>query len=246
MIMGMLNKTLFYISLFIVLISRANAMEQIEGAEGQVFNAVIAGPASSDTGIIIIHDWFGITGFTKESANRLAKQGARVIAVDLYKGESAKDHDNAKRLQQQLTHEYAQQAISAAIKALSTKKRHIAIVGYSAGGKFALRASAENPEAISAAALIYGGGYETLGDELLANAGPLLFVHGSKDKWSNSSYSKLDKELQAVEKSAEVYIYPNTGHAFAQKLFNSGKNYNPDATNAMHNVLDNFLARHLQ
>jgi len=244
--MRALSKTLLYISLFTFSMTQAKAIEKITSADGQRFNAIVTGPESSDMGIIIVHDWFGITKFTKESASRLAEQGARVIAVDLYKGESAKDHDNAKRLQQSLTQAYAQKGIAAAIKTLTTKKRRIAIIGYSAGGKFALRASTENPDTINATALIYGGGYETPSNELLANASPLLSIYGSNDKWAHESFTKLNQQLQSVDKSAEVYIYPNVDHAFAQKLFNGGKNYDVAATEAMHKVLDNFLSRHLQ
>ena len=60
------------------------------------------GPESAETGIRLVHDWFGVTDFTKSTADRFVDQGFRVAAVDLYGGHSATTHDSAGTLMQVL------------------------------------------------------------------------------------------------------------------------------------------------
>lgn len=209
------------------------------------YTALVGGPVNSNKGVVIVHDWFGITDLTNESINRLIDQGIRVIAVDLYNGKSATTHDEAKALQKSLDTNDVQKAILAAVKNLKSDKRRVAVVGYSAGAKFALKAAAENSSDIHAVALIYGGGYETLDQTKLSKIGPVLTIHGSEDKWSHKSFLMLDEQMSELQKNIETYIYPNASHAFAQKLFNDGKNLDPIATMAMRHVLDSFLERNL-
>ena len=41
-----------------------------------------------------------------------------------------------------------------------------------------------------------------------------------------------------------MYIYPNADHAYAQPLFNEGKNLNLEATRVTWLLIDDFLKRH--
>jgi dienelactone hydrolase len=64
--------------------------------------AYAAGPGDAKAGVLILHDYFGVSEFTKASADRLAGLGYRVIAVDLYGGRSATAHEQARQLMQAL------------------------------------------------------------------------------------------------------------------------------------------------
>ncbi|MEM7222318.1 MAG: alpha/beta fold hydrolase [Pseudomonadota bacterium] len=214
-------------------------------AEGAPLKAFAAGPERSDTAVLILHDWFGVSDFTREAVARPGQKGVRSIAVDLYRGQTAQTHDEAQALSSGLDPDWAQTAVRAGLKALGAGERPVAVVGYSMGGRIALRAAAENPGLFTAAAVIYGGGFDGIDDARLAEAGPILAVTGSADGWSVPEHAGLEKRLRGLGRDLEIYVYPGADHAFAQPLYNGGQSYDVDATKAMRNVLDDFLGRHL-
>src|SRR5689334_1336538 len=59
------------------------------------FTAYVAGPEDATRAIVLVHDWFGVSPFYTEAAERLASQGYRVVAVDLYGGRRATTHEEA-------------------------------------------------------------------------------------------------------------------------------------------------------
>ncbi len=242
--MRILAASLLTIVMFISTVE-AGEMITVNGANGEKFNAYIAGPANAGAGALILHDWFGLTDFTKESVDRLGQQGLRAMAVDLFNGLSAETHDQAGVLAGKLEADYAQSATLAGLSSLKAGQIPVAVIGYSMGGRTALRTAAQHPDLIKAAALIYAGGYDGTDDKSLAAAGPILSITGSADEWAYSEQAILEKRLLTVDRNLESYVYPGAVHAFAQPLFNEGKTYDKVATQAMRDVLDSFLKRHL-
>ena len=45
------------------------------------FTAYVDGPKDAEHGVVLVHDWFGVSPFYTEAAERLAKDGYRVVAV---------------------------------------------------------------------------------------------------------------------------------------------------------------------
>lgn len=242
----MLKLSTIALSMFLTIPS-AQALEAttITGENGQTFNVFVAGPEDSAAGVLIVHDWFGVSAFTKESVERLGRRGIRALAVDLFDGESATNHEQAKALSGNLKPDHAQAAIVAGLKALRAGQRPVAVAGYSMGGRFALRAAAASDGLVKAVALIYAGGFGDTDDQMLASVGPILAITGSADDWSYAEHAGLEKRLRGLGGHMETYVYPGVGHAFAQQLYDGGKTYDGVATSAMHNVLDAFLTRHL-
>ena len=62
------------------------------------FTAYVAGPKDASKAIVLVHDWFGVSPFYSEAADKLAKLGYRVVAVDLYGGRQATTHEQAGAL----------------------------------------------------------------------------------------------------------------------------------------------------
>lgn len=46
-----------------------------------VMRAYIAGPENASAGILIVHDYFGMSAFTKMAADRLGAMGYRALAI---------------------------------------------------------------------------------------------------------------------------------------------------------------------
>src|SRR4051794_39899587 len=47
------------------------------------FRAFVAGPASAEAAVLVVHDYFGISDAMKQSVERLGTLGFRSVAVDL-------------------------------------------------------------------------------------------------------------------------------------------------------------------
>jgi carboxymethylenebutenolidase len=220
-------------------------MISIEAGDGTKLNLYVAGPDDAKTGVLIVHDWFGVSDFTKASVNRLSAMGIKTIAVDLYGGKSAKTHEEAGVLSGALDADAAQKALQSDLKELSQDQQKIAIIGYSMGGSIALRAATENRDVVTASAIMYGSGFEEIDDAALKGAGPILTVVGSGDDWSYPQHVAFMERMRSLDHNIEAYVYPGVDHAFAQPLYKAGEAYDASATDAMHNVLDAFLSHHL-
>jgi carboxymethylenebutenolidase len=209
------------------------------------FTAYVAGPNEAPDGIVLVHDWFGVSPSFLGATERLAKLGYRVIAVDLYDGRRATTHDEAGALLGSLDAPLAAQKIDAAIQSLSTRPRKLAVMGFSMGAKHALSAALRN-ESIHATVLWYG---ETVNDphDLKSLQGPALLIVGSADgPTAAENAAAFSKAADAAGAAAEVYVYPGAAHAFAQPLFNQGKTYDPIAAETAWRLSEDFLRRRLQ
>jgi len=201
-----------------------------------------AGPEDAPIGILLVHDWFGMTPFTRETVTRLAVGGYKVIAVDLYNGKSATTHQEAQTLMDALDWAEVGLQLRAAIEQLAASGRKIVTLGFSMGGAPAFNAALANPEQVAGCAIIYGG-LSANEAQLARWPGELLLIAGSLDDWAVASAEKVRMQLADVGRAAEYYLYPNADHAFAQPLYNGGKNYDEEATKMMWLILQHFLAR---
>jgi carboxymethylenebutenolidase len=214
-------------------------------AASEPFTAYVTGPSHARKGIVLVHDWFGVSPFYFAAADRLAKQGYRVVALDLYGGHNAITHEEAGALLGSLHDDVAGREIDGAISWLSNSGRVIAALGFSMGAKHALAAALRNPS-VRATVLWYG---ETIKDpdQLRHLAGPALLVVGSRDGSSAADDSAaFSKAADAAGVGAEVYVYPGAEHAFAQPLFNQGRTYDPIAADVAWRLTESFLQRRLK
>lgn len=214
-------------------------------ASSESFQAYVAGPENAHKGVVLVHDWFGVSPFYTEAAERLSKDGYRVVAVDLYGGQRATTHEEASKLLGAVRDDVAEREIDAALKWLSTDGRTVAMMGFSMGAKHALAAALRN-HSVQTTLLWYG---ETIKDseKLKQLAGPVLLIVGSRDGPSAAENSAaFSKAADTANVGAEVFIYPGAEHAFAQPLFNQGKTYDPVAAELAWRLSENFLERRLR
>jgi carboxymethylenebutenolidase len=209
------------------------------------FTAYVAGPESASKAVVLVHDWFGVSPFYLEAADKLGRLGYRVVAVDLYGGRRATTHERAAALLGELHDDLAARELDAAIKYSSEGARKVAVFAFSMGVKHALSAALRN-SSVNTTVLWYG---ETVKDsEALRHlAGPALLIVGSHDGPSAAeSALAFSKAADVAGMGAEVYVYPGADHAFAQPLFNGGKTYDPVATQVAWELTESFLSRRLR
>jgi carboxymethylenebutenolidase len=186
--------------------------------------------------IIMIHEWWGINDNIRTMANTLAKQaGYVVLAVDLFKGQSTKDPNQAMQLVKIVT-DNPQQSISnlqAAVKYVASlpfvDSSKIASIGWCFGGGQSLQLSLHSEQhPLVATILYYGTPLVTDKQELSKIKWPVLGIFGDHDQANplpviNSFKAALD----ADGITNQIQIYKGLGHAFANP---SGTNYAPQQT----------------
>lgn len=206
------------------------------------FAAYVAGPNDAKGGVLIVHDWFGISEMTLDTVSRLGELGYRTVAVDLYNGQSATNHADAFAYMNALVREELDEKMQAGLNFLKTANRKLATFGFSMGGIHSLRANLADPSSVSASIIFYG---DTVNDATALSVleSPVLFVTGSDDNpQTGFDFSNV---MTQAGKMAEIYIYPGAAHAYAQPLFNNGQNFDATATRVSWMLAEDFLARHL-
>jgi carboxymethylenebutenolidase len=216
----------------------------IKTRDSSTCRAYAAGPENAKAGVLIVHDYFGISDATQESVEQLGAWGYRTIAVDLYKGKSALTNDSAEVLMKGKDSAETMHILRSGIDYLKRPGRKIAALGFSAGGIDAMNATLMEPGLFSATIIIYGGGYDTIEKSRLVKLKtPLLAITGSSDSGPLQAAINF---LTNQKDKLELYVYRGADHGFAQPLFNGGKNYNPDATNITWLLIKDFLSRQLK
>lgn len=123
---------------------------ELATADKRSFYAYRVGPIGAKRGILLLHPAYGLNAYTIEWADRLAAEGFRVIAPDLYDGELAEDDAAADRLQKNLNQRRANAKLVASLRALTAPGRKLIAMGWGFGGTQALNASLAAPYFVSA------------------------------------------------------------------------------------------------
>ena len=117
-------------------------------SKGEPIVGALAVPAGEQRvgGIIVVHEWWGLTPHIRDIAGRWAAAGFVALAPDLYRGEIADDAERAQKLMTALPRERALADIAAAVATLRAHPRcngKVLITGYCMGGSLSLRAACD-------------------------------------------------------------------------------------------------------
>jgi carboxymethylenebutenolidase len=228
--------------------SRPAIYTSIDGQNIEGWLAWPAGEPKDDLpALIVIHEWWGLNDNIKQTSERLAAEGYVTLAVDLYRGESAETPKSAMQLMQGLNAEAdaGVENLAAAYEYLHNAMglEKVGIVGWCLGGRWSLLASLRLPEDIDAAVIYYGGVTDDKA-QLETLQMPILGHFAAKDPIvPPATVVAFRAALDELDKDADVYIYPDTKHAFANP---SGLAYNPEAAEQAWARTTDFFAKHLQ
>lgn len=197
-------------------------------------------------GVVVIHEWWGLNDNIRAAARRLAGEGYRVLAVDLYGDSTAQSPDQAQALMQQATSDSEQlmNNLRAAHRYLQreTGASRVAVMGWCFGGGMTFRAVADRPVAFDAAVPYYGTP-EAMTDSVLERLDtPILAHFGRQDEVvSPEQVEALRSRLTGLDADVQIYEY-DAGHAFANP---SGENYDAEAASTAWSRTTEFLRTHL-
>jgi len=166
-------------------------------------------------GLVLIHEWWGLTAQIRRQVRRLAELGFYVIAPDLFNHKTAHNADEGLALQQQLG-EAGPASVAAALRALQTHHRcngRIAVIGWQLGGELAYHAALHRTD-LDAAIAFYGKPDDYL-ILMPATETPIMAFYGDKDP--NIPSTMVERVKVALAKSSvkcEVVVYPGAMMGF--------------------------------
>ncbi len=192
-----------------------NELTQLNSVAGHLAQPKGKGPWPA---VIVIQEWWGLDDQTKSIADRFAEEGYLAFTPDLYHGELAQmgDGDTAMKLVQKYGPNAHQDLTSLfdGLKSHPDCNGKIGSVGFCFGGRMSLVLSTLRP--INAVCTFYGGGMQTVFDQLRTNLkAPVLGFFGDADvSIPAGTVEEFEKLLDEVGVEHEVIMYPNSGHAF--------------------------------
>jgi carboxymethylenebutenolidase len=215
-----------------------------ETVQGMIYTPQGKGPFPA---VIVIHEWWGLDDWVKEQASKLADAGYAALAIDLYRGKSTANPEEAHELMRGVPEDRAKRDLRAAFDYLKAQKYvkpdRIGSLGWCMGGGYSLDVALEEPTL--AADVIHYGHLATEPENLKKINAPVLGIFGGQDKGiPPEDVRKFQEAMKQQGKQIEIKIYPDAGHAFENPV--NKDRYRPeDAADAWKRTLA-FLDSHLK
>ena len=203
--------------------------------------------ASTLPAVIVIHEWWGLNDNVRAMTRRLAGEGYRALAVDLYGGRIAETPDSARVYTQAVMADpaTADANLTAAYRFLTDRHAapRVASLGWCFGGTMTLRAALALPDELDAAVIYYGHVTGATREELATLSMPIAGFFGGQDQSIPlDGVRAFEETLRSLGRDVEIHVYDDAGHAFANP---SGQNYvEADAEDAWAKTTA-FLEEHL-
>ena len=180
--------------------------------------AYVAEPEQGGPGVLLLHAWWGLKPFFKQTCDRLAGQGFVVLAPDLRQGRIATTVKAAEELMEhsdrQLTGEIVVAARDHLIQMPERRGERIGVIGFSMGGGWALMLAANAPEQVGATVLFYGSGDE----DFSKVRGGVLGHFSDVDEWEPyADIQLLEKKMRAAGVDVTFHTYPGRAHWFVEE-----------------------------
>ena len=180
----------------------------------------LAGPAGEGQapGLLVIHEWHGVTDGIRALCTRFAGEGFLALAPDLYHGQVATDDETAAGLMNALSTESAMDDLRAAVATLAAHPRcngKVGIVGFCMGGAMAV-AAAGAVEGLVCAVPFYGLPRPDFFDPSKVKC-PIQAHFAANDGWAVPDKAAAFRDgVNAHGGAMELHVY-DAGHAFMRE-----------------------------
>lgn len=206
-------------------------------------------------GVLVVHEWWGLTDYPRMRAKELASLGYIAMAVDMYgDGKIAADSKAAMALATPYYKDptLAKTVLDAAIKKLKTYPEtdtsKMAAIGYCYGGYIVLNAVKLGAD-LEGVVSFHGDLSGVAPDKNLIKA-KILICHGDSDVFVNPEVAGFKKSMDSAGVDYTFKSYPNATHAFTNpasdengKKFNMPIKYNAAADTASWNDMKEFFKK---
>lgn len=193
-------------------------------------------PGGKGTGVLVLHAWWGLTDFFKQTCDRLASNGFVAFAPDLLHGEIAETIDEASRLDERRDFRAVQATADGALHFLQTHPAvqgdKLGALGFSMGASYALTLDESYPGAFSGIVLFYGES----GADLSGSKAQFQLHYAEDDDWE-----PLENVQQMAGDNVEIHVYPDAYHWFFEE--NKPEHFKPEAAELAWKRLLEFLQK---
>ncbi len=202
--------------------------------------------ATRRPGVIVIHEAYGLNDNIRSVADRLAAQGYRALAVDLFSHGGNRRICMVRVLLSALTNplrSFSMTDLDNAVRYLRKRPdvdpERIGVIGFCMGGTFTLALAVHNKQ-VAVAHAFYGAAPRPL--DRVALACPIAASYGADDRFFANQGRTLEQALEQYHIPHDVKIYPGAGHSF----FNDTRpSYRPEAAADAWERTLSFFATHL-
>jgi len=175
-------------------------------------------------GVVVIHQWMGLTDHERQVAEDLAKLGYVALAADIYgEGVHPKNAQEAGGLAGTYKGDRAlyQRRIRAAVDALKAQSgvdgSRLAVIGYCFGGTGALEA-ARGGLAVKGVVSFHGGLDFPADRAISPISAKVLVCHGADDPFVPAKdVAAFQEEMRKAKADCTFIAYAGAVHAFTQK-----------------------------
>jgi carboxymethylenebutenolidase len=182
---------------------------QANGARREGYLALPA--QGTGKGVLMLHPWWGLTGFIKTLCDRLAAEGFVAFAPDLHHGKLARTIPEAEALMKSRDAQASMATAEAALRFLqdhsAVKGKKVGAVGFSMGASYALDLDSLHPDSFAAIVLFYG----MAGADVSSSKARFQAHFAELDDW------ELPEDARKMSApNLEVHLYPGIGHWFME------------------------------
>jgi carboxymethylenebutenolidase len=198
-------------------------------------------------GLIVIHEWWGLTDWIKNNADSFADDGYAALAIDLYRGKTASDPNEARELSGSVPKERAITDLKAAYNYLqnlpNVDAEKIGSIGWCMGGGYSLQAALNIPT-LDACIIAYGRLTNDI-NEIKKISCPVLGIFAENDpNITPEKVHEFEKLLRDEGKENHIIIFPKVSHAFMNP--DNTKGYSDSTADEAWNEIYSFLDENLE
>lgn len=217
------------------------------GPNGIALRAYVAKPSTPGPhpAMLMIHEFYGLNADIIAKADKLAKEGYVVLAVDAYRNATTTSIPRAIYLVSSTPNDQIQADIDAGYKYLAAQPdvdpKRIGVMGFCFGGGHSLLQGIAN--ANYAVTVVFYGRLVTNANDLGVLKGSVLGIFGEQDRAPSPEQARDFKAaLDSKGIKNQITVYPEVGHAF----LNSDNITQPGPAGAAWKELLTFLEANLK
>ncbi|MDB6109842.1 MAG: dienelactone hydrolase-like enzyme [Pedosphaera sp.] len=253
-------KTLLSTLLTLACVLSARAQVHTETIEYKDGDTVLEGFSAYDTsiqgkrpGVLIVHQWKGLTDYEKHRAEMLAKLGYNVFALDIYgKGIRPKDAQEAGALagkykgDRELLRRRANAGLAVLEKQALTDPKRVAAIGYCFGGTTVIELARSGAD-ISGVVSFHGALDSPKPEDGKNIKCKVLALHGADDPFVPAKdVAAFEDEMRQAKVDWQLVKFGGAVHSFTEKAAgddnSKGAAYNEKADRRSWEDMQRFFA----